>query len=120
MARFQLCEFKCKNRVLKGPLKQDNLDNGAGYPSIRQMTKQEKLAAHLLNLYWTGAGDAGTDRTIFSFHETIPLTEAEAQKALVDGKSCTMVYAGKRVTQTEYFVTLASLMLVDIGVPLTT
>lgn len=71
------------------------------------MTKQQRLAAILLNLYWTGAGDAGTDRTIFSFHNSIPLSDKEVEKALEDGKSTTVEHEGKRITQTEYFLLLA-------------
>lgn len=78
------------------------------------LLRRDKLAAHLLNLYWTGAGDAGTNRAIFSFHGTIPISADDVRKTLNDGKSCTIQHDGKRITETEYFLILADKILTDI------
>lgn len=77
------------------------------------MDKTEKLAAHLLNIYWTGAGDAGDDSVIFQ-HHTDMSDPKNLEQALENGKSTKIMYLGKMITQTEYFKMLAEKILADL------
>jgi hypothetical protein len=76
------------------------------------MISKERLAAHLLNLYWTGAGDAGTDRCIFKFHQGIESTNTK--ETLGDGEGCRTIHEGKEISQAEYFLLLADKIVSDL------
>ncbi len=79
------------------------------------MTPRERLAAHLLNLYWTGAGDAGEESAIINFRDVIEETNHPLGDALENGKS-TRLYRtnGYTVTMTDHFLMLADKIIEDL------
>lgn len=83
------------------------------------MNKVDLLAAHLLSIYWTGAGDAGYDTQVFNLHKDIESLkdEAEVRQVLKDGTSSTTEFDQETITMSDYFRRLAQDILHQLEVP---
>lgn len=78
------------------------------------MSTKERLAAHLLNLYWTGAGDAGVEEAIMNFADVIG-NSPDVSDALENGRGTILRRGnGYAVTLTDHFLMLADKILKDI------
>lgn len=78
------------------------------------MNKTDKLAAYLLSIYWTGAGDAGSEEAVWNYLNTIPLNDKDALRNIEDGTASSQLIRERWRTLTDYFKSIAEIILNDI------
>lgn len=75
------------------------------------MNNVEFLATFLQNTYFVGCGDAGVGTQFTNLHNQFFYSDAKMREELSAGEGMTFLFDGEKISQKEYFLRLANLLM---------